>query len=279
MRSERIERAFRELLGHPERYPDRPGAGVIARAWPHAPASKVPRLRGYNTICMLINPEVATPPGPVAARLVGKGELLGCALLVRWDRIDSQLYPTVPADSGLFRLLTSLAGTRDETSHGSVRQLPDPDSEKVADLLTLAVVTYVERPSDWESELEALAMALVVATTRGMEAGHAAPSADTAVALALREIASHPESVTLGELAGRLSYNPTYLSELLRKKTGRAYSDLVLEQRMDRAAFLLRTTDLPVRAVARMVGYASTSNFYEKFEARFGHGPAALRTP
>ena len=43
------------------------------------------------------------------------------------------------------------------------------------------------------------------------------------------------------------------------------------------AAMLLRATQLPVREVARQVGYSGTSNFYRAFRAQFGCGPAEWR--
>jgi len=53
--------------------------------------------------------------------------------------------------------------------------------------------------------------------------------------------------------------------------------DVLKEIRLRRAARLLRTTDLPVKAVAGQVGYASRSYFSRAFKAHFGADPAAYR--
>ena len=60
----------------------------------------------------------------------------------------------------------------------------------------------------------------------------------------------------------------TPISEALKKKD---------KERMERAAMLLRATQLPVREVARQVGYSGTSNFYRAFRAQYGCGPAEWR--
>ena len=62
----------------------------------------------------------------------------------------------------------------------------------------------------------------------------------------LQYINSHPESVTLKELAGHFSYHPNYISTLLHKETGKTFSEIVLEKRMDRAVVLLKGTTLSI---------------------------------
>ena len=47
--------------------------------------------------------------------------------------------------------------------------------------------------------------------------------------------------------------------------------------RLRRAARLLAETDLPVKAVAGRVGFASRSHFSRAFKASFGADPAAYR--
>ena len=90
----------------------------------------------------------------------------------------------------------------------------------------------------------------------------------------LSDIAARPESVTLADLAERYSYSQSYLSELIHERCGKTFGELVREQRMERAAMLLRATSLPVAEVARRVGYAGTSNFYRAFREQHGAAPA-----
>lgn len=46
---------------------------------------------------------------------------------------------------------------------------------------------------------------------------------------------------------------------------------------MEKAAFLLQTTDLSIQEVIEKVGISSRSYFYKEFAARFGVTPGVLR--
>ena len=66
----------------------------------------------------------------------------------------------------------------------------------------------------------------------------------------MQYIGEHFDTVTLAELAEHFSYHPNYISTLLTKELGKSFSELVLEQRMERAAAVLRGTQLPVSEIA-----------------------------
>ena len=53
--------------------------------------------------------------------------------------------------------------------------------------------------------------------------------------------------------------------------------DVYKRQRLDKAAYLLRTSALTVGQVIELVGYDNTSYFHRAFRARFGLTPAAYR--
>ena len=48
--------------------------------------------------------------------------------------------------------------------------------------------------------------------------------------------------------------------------------------RLDRAAYLLTSTDLPIKGIARRVGYISRSSFTRAFIAAHGLAPLAFRS-
>ena len=173
----------------------------------------------------------------------------------------------------VFRLLTTVATTR----HAPQRvETPEPDRDLTCDLFANAAVAYAERRAGWEQVVEALVLAVVASTAPSIPEDEPG-SAEDALALILSEIDAHPESVTLGELAARYSYSQSYLSELIHERCGKTFGELVREKRMERAAMLLRATNLPVTEVARLVGYAGTSNFHRAFRERYGRSPAELR--
>ncbi|MCC8102868.1 MAG: helix-turn-helix transcriptional regulator [Clostridiales bacterium] len=88
-----------------------------------------------------------------------------------------------------------------------------------------------------------------------------------------RYIGEHIDTVTLQDVARHFSYHPNYISSLLPKEIGKTFSEILLEQRMERAAALLDGTSLPISEVARLLGYSNSSNFYKAFREYYGISP------
>ena len=95
---------------------------------------------------------------------------------------------------------------------------------------------------------------------------HMTPPKDSLVSeQMLAYIEQHLNAVTLAGVGARFGYHPNYVSALLHRQTGRTFSQILLQVRMERACLLLSTTNLPVERIASMVGYPDTSNFYHAF--------------
>lgn len=86
-------------------------------------------------------------------------------------------------------------------------------------------------------------------------------------------IGEHFDTVTLADVANHFSYHPNYISGYIHRETGKSFSEILLEQRMERAAALLKGTELSVEEIAVMVGYSNTSNFYKAFKAYYHISP------
>lgn len=195
------------------------------------------------------------------------------ALYFMTERFVQSLMPIADEGSPLFRMLTTTA-----TKRHPVRRVntPDPNKDLMVDLFAAAAVAYVERHDGWEQLVEALGVA-ITALVSPVIPEEAPKGADEVPAVILQDIAARPERASLSALARRYSYSTTYLSELIHERCGMTFTELVTKHRMDRAAMLLRATSLPVREVARQVGYTGTSNFYRAFRAQYGCGPAEWR--
>ncbi len=82
---------------------------------------------------------------------------------------------------------------------------------------------------------------------------------------------------TLESVARAAGMSRSAFAERFTTTFGRTAMDLLREVRLDRGAELLRTTDLPVQAVAERVGLSSRSYFSKAFRSRFGVDPAGYR--
>ena len=81
----------------------------------------------------------------------------------------------------------------------------------------------------------------------------------------------------LTELAGMLNYDVHWLSKEIKKRTGRNYTELVQERRLNQAAYLLRNTGMSVMDIGLAVGYDNTSYFHRIFQRQYGMTPRKYR--
>ncbi|HEY0200837.1 MAG TPA: AraC family transcriptional regulator [Burkholderiaceae bacterium] len=72
--------------------------------------------------------------------------------------------------------------------------------------------------------------------------------------------------------------SPNYLAHLLRKETGRTFTDLVLERRMALAQSLLAGTGRRIGDIAHACGFADEAYFSRRFRLRFGVSPRGYRS-
>lgn len=92
------------------------------------------------------------------------------------------------------------------------------------------------------------------------------------------DLARHMDRrVTIEELAHRYLINPTTLKTVFKEVYGSSLAAHMKEHRMEKAAALLRETDMSVAEIAGQVGYESQSKFTAAFKEQFGLLPTAYR--
>ncbi len=91
-------------------------------------------------------------------------------------------------------------------------------------------------------------------------------------------ICENYRSVTLRGVAKEFHYNESYLSDLIRKGTGKTFTQNLRDFRMARAEEILRTTpDIKLVAVCEEIGYGDTVQFIRDFKTKFGITPAKYK--
>lgn len=98
-----------------------------------------------------------------------------------------------------------------------------------------------------------------------------------AVVSVLRYIEANYVDGSLSNIADELHYELSYLSRLIRRTTGKNFTDLLQEKRLSQAAWFLRNTDRKVDEISISVGYENISYFHHIFTARFGMTPKKFR--
>lgn len=103
------------------------------------------------------------------------------------------------------------------------------------------------------------------------------PDAHTDLISVLQYLQRHYRTADLSTLASRFHYNPSYLSRMIRAKTGQTLGELKESLRLSRAETLLRQTHMKVEDIAAAVGYESTDHFSRTFRRRYGASPREYR--
>ena len=92
------------------------------------------------------------------------------------------------------------------------------------------------------------------------------------------QLAAHMDTrCTIEELSRQYHMNPTTLKTLFKSVYGTSIAAHMKEHRMERAAELLRETDMSVAEIANRVGYESQSKFSAAFKECFGQLPKEYR--
>ena len=197
-------------------------------------------------------------------------------VLIKRDTFFRAFLPMICANSKLFRFF--LDPMTDCFSDEFIHFKLEEDCN-IRILLEMMVIEYAHKKEDTQEVLKSLALAFLVQITRQYAQSSATPAPEKPSDQIVRYISEHFDTASLSAVAKRFSYHPNYISSLLRQETGKTFTELLLEQRMERAVTLLGGTELPVAEIAAMLGYGNASNFFKAFRAYYHMSPREyLRT-
>lgn len=84
--------------------------------------------------------------------------------------------------------------------------------------------------------------------------------------------------VSLQAIADSVFLHPVYLSKLYKLETGETLSDYLFRFRMEKAAYLVKHTDLRIYEITELVGYQNAAYFIKVFHKHFGITPQKYRS-
>ena len=189
---------------------------------------------------------------------------------IKKEAFFREYLPALSMDADMFRFFLDPQTDKfsDEFIHLSFEK-----TSPVRTLLEMMVIEYADKTEDTQQILKPMVLALFMHIARRYRLEKPAPGAASLSENIIRHINSHPESVTLRDIAAHFSYHPNYISSLLHREIGKTFSEIVLEKRMDRAIILLKGTTLSIEEISSMLGYSNTSNFYKAFKEYYGETP------
>lgn len=99
---------------------------------------------------------------------------------------------------------------------------------------------------------------------------------DPRIDRALSAIEGNP-FVTIGELSRLVNLSHSRLSHLFRAAQGVSLNSFLSDRRLERAAQLLRSTEMLIKEITYDAGYKQAPSFVRAFQRRFGASPTSYR--
>ncbi|MCR5737293.1 MAG: AraC family transcriptional regulator [Eubacterium sp.] len=93
----------------------------------------------------------------------------------------------------------------------------------------------------------------------------------------LSYISEHYDNLTLSELAEHFHFSQAYCSRLIKKNTGRSFTELLRNIRFKMATFFLSNTNKPIAEISEDIGYANVEHFNRLFKKSYHITPSEYR--
>ena len=212
------------------------------------------------------------PYSGYALKKDGEEDIIIVGILIKKETFLREYLSVLGADTSLLHFF--LEHSVYQYADGIIRFTPAVDSP-IWSLLDLMIEEYAEPTEQTQTLLKALFLSMAIYMAQELQSQDLTPEKQTIADQVTAYIELHSDTATLKSTAAHFGYHPVYISRLLSKKTGKNFSQTILEFRMKKAAILLQSTDLSIEKIAAMLGYSNNSNFYKAFRDYYGTSPKA----
>ncbi|WP_170311589.1 AraC family transcriptional regulator [Vallitalea okinawensis] len=100
---------------------------------------------------------------------------------------------------------------------------------------------------------------------------------DTSIEKILRYLQQNYQHASITSVSNYFHFNPSYLSRYIKKETGKSFTQILKEIKLNKAKILLENSKRSVEEIAYEVGYNSVSHFYKVFKECEGITPVEYK--
>lgn len=88
---------------------------------------------------------------------------------------------------------------------------------------------------------------------------------------------NYSQNITMEDLTHHVGYSASHLSKCFKEETGLTITEYIAQKRCEKAADLLKNSDLAIQEIGNYVGYPDNNYFARIFKKQFGQSPSAYR--
>ena len=204
------------------------------------------------------------------AAVPSSSNVLTVSILIRPEVLFQSFLPSL---SGSADMVNFLLNPATDSFSQEVIHFNAIDDMQIRKLIELMVSEYADDKADVQTVLKPLVLAFLLQISRYYQPAKKRKRHNNISADIIRYINGHITDASLKGIADEFGYHPNYVCAILKKETGKTFSRLLLEQRMERAVALLKSTNMAVENISAMVGYSNPSNFHKAFKEYYNKSP------
>lgn len=142
-------------------------------------------------------------------------------------------------------------------------------------LLECCLREFEQQSFGWETAVKGMLQAILVLFSRAYSDTHPVFACQSAITECVQYVDTHfREDIRLDKLLSRYHFSVSGFYRAFREVTGKSFRQYLTQKRLEHVCFLLRSTNLPLQAIAEQCGYADYSAFYRAFRKHVGLSPA-----
>lgn len=191
-------------------------------------------------------------------------------IFIRPELVYRTLLPYINTSESMTNFLIQPSSYKysEESIHFNLKE-----DYSIRKLLEIMIVEYAYPSDNTQSILRSLASAMIMQVARKYSARQDKTQTLGMTAQIIKYISENAATASLQDVAVKFSYHPNYISALLKKETGKSFSRILLEKRMEQAVVLLQGTIMSIEQISAILGYSNPSNFHKAFKEYYGSSP------
>lgn len=200
-------------------------------------------------------------------------------ILLKGDSITTEIVVNMVKSNGLVNEFLMNA-SNDYGSHDAFIHFRCKKKREVHTTIHQLILEYYKKENYYMRSMNLLLSFLLIQLTRIIEEEslECYQNQNEEVLSILRYIDVHYKNLTLTSLSKKFGYNSNYMSNKLKKETGRSFQELVNSLRYQTAIELMEETDTSLEEIAYEIGFETVPSLYKLFSKFTDKTPKEIRT-